>query len=239
MARFESYVQGTPNYVDLMTPDQRGAAGFYGSLFGWETTEEPLGDDGGYYITASIEGDSVAGIGGQMPELAGHPAFWNVYLACDDVDATTAKVEAAGARVNLWQANQHIGCQRGNEPGTFIWNECMTPDIPAATAFYAEILGMGSETMDMDEGTYTVLTNAEGRQIGGAMNPPMEGVPPHWSVYFNVEDVDATVAKALELGGQVVAPAFDVAGVGRMAVLADPQGAMFNLMSGDTTDAGS
>ena len=47
----------------------------------------------------------------------------------------------------------------------------------------------------MGDDTYTVLTNAEGRQIGGAMNPPMEGVPPHWNVYFNVEDVDATVAK--------------------------------------------
>ena len=52
-----------------------------------------------------------------------------------------------------------------------------------------------------EAGTYTVLTNVEGRQIGGAMNPPMEGVPPHWNVYFNVEDVDASVAKAEELGG--------------------------------------
>ena len=91
----------------------------------------------------------------------------------------------------------------------------------------------------MGDQTYTTLTNVKGRQIGGAMNPPMEEVPPHWNVYFNVEDVDATVAKALELGGQVVAPAFDVPGVGRMAVLADPQGAMFNLMAGDTTDAGT
>ena len=115
----------------------------------------------------------------------------------------------------------------------------MTPDIAAATAFYADVLGMGSETLPMGEDTYTVLTNAEGRQIGGAMNPPPEGVPPHWNVYFNVDDVDATVAKAEELGGQVVAPAFDVPGVGRMAVLADPQGAMFNLMAGDTSDAGT
>jgi predicted enzyme related to lactoylglutathione lyase len=256
MAKIESYVQGTPNYVDLMAPDQRAAAQFYGDLFGWHMSEEPVGDDGDYYITADIDGDSVAGIAGQMAELAGHPAFWNVYLACDDVDAVTAKVEAAGgridagpfdvmehgrmsaiqdptgARVNLWQAKAHVGSQRANEPGTPVWNECMTPDIAAATAFYAEILGMGTETMDMEEGAYTVLTNSEGRQIGGAMVPPMEGIPPHWNVYFNVEDVDATVAKATGLGAQVVAPAFDVAGVGRMAVLADPQGAMFNLMAG-------
>jgi predicted enzyme related to lactoylglutathione lyase len=61
--------------------------------------------------------------------------------------------------------------------------------------------------------------------------PPMtEGVPPHWNVYFNVESVDDTIARVEDLGGSVVAPAFDVPGTGRMAMLADPQGGMFNLM---------
>ncbi len=262
MAKFESYDQGTPSWIELMTPDQSAAREFYGSLFGWSFDDHDMGDMGHYYIP-TIEGDEIGGISGQMPGMEGHPAFWGVYLAVDDVVAATAKVESAGgkveagpfdvntngrmsaiqdptgARVGLWQARDTIGTQRANEPGTPIWNECMTPDIPSATAFYAEVLGMGSETMDMEEGTYTVLTNAKGRQIGGAMNPPMAGIPPHWNVYFNVEDVDATVAKAQELGGQVVAPAFDVTGVGRMAVLSDPQGAMFNLMSGDTTNAGT
>ena len=62
------------------------------------------------------------------------------------------------------------------------------------------------------------------------MTPPAPGVPPHWNVYFNVDDVDASVAKAKDLGAQEIAPPFDVQGVGRMAVLADPQGAAFNLM---------
>jgi predicted enzyme related to lactoylglutathione lyase len=115
----------------------------------------------------------------------------------------------------------------------------ITPDIPRATQFYADVLGMGSKTSPMGDQTYTTITNVEERMIGGVMNPPMEGLPPHWNVYFNVEDVDATAARAVELGGQVVAPGFDVPDVGRMAVLSDPQGAMFNLMSGDTTDAGT
>jgi uncharacterized protein len=59
----------------------------------------------------------------------------------------------------------------------------------------------------------------------------MEGVPPHWNIYFNVEDVDASVAKAEELGGKTVAPAFDVPGVGRMAMVSDPQGASFWVMA--------
>jgi predicted enzyme related to lactoylglutathione lyase len=261
MAKIESYVQGTPSWVELVTPDQGASRDFYGSLFGWSFDDHDMGEMGHYYI-GTVEGDEVAGVSGQMPGMEGHPAFWGVYLACDDVDATTAKVEAAGgkveagpfdvnengrmsalvdptgARINLWQAKETIGTQRANEPGTPIWNECMTPDIPRAVAFYAEILGMGTEAMEMDEGSYTVLTDVNGRQIGGAMNPPMEGVPPHWNVYFNTADVDASVAKTLELGGTVVAPAFDVTGVGRMAVLADPQGAMFNLMAG-ADDGGS
>jgi predicted enzyme related to lactoylglutathione lyase len=80
---------------------------------------------------------------------------------------------------------------------------------------------------------YTVLTNAAGRQVGGMVDLSMlpDGTPPHWNVYFNVEDVDTSTGRVEELGGQVVAPAFDVPTVGRMAMVADPQGAMFWVMS--------
>jgi predicted enzyme related to lactoylglutathione lyase len=258
MARFEHYEQGTPSWIELNTPDQAAAQRFYGELFGWAYDDHDMGEMGHYYIP-TLDGDEIGGIGGQPPGMEGHPAYWGVYLAVDDVDAAAAKVEPAGgkveagpfdvdtfgrmaaiqdptgARVGLWQARDTIGTQRANEPGTPTWNECVTSDVPAAAAFYSAVLGMGSEAMDMGEaGTYTVLTNVDGRQIGGCMDLGMlpEGTPPHWNVYFNVEDVDATVAKATSLGASVVAPAFDVPGVGRMAVLADPQGGMFNLMAG-------
>jgi predicted enzyme related to lactoylglutathione lyase len=253
MPKFESYVQGTPNYVELITPDQAAAKTFYGSLFGWQIEEVPMGD-AGYYLTVAKDKSSVAGIGAMMPELAGHPAWWGVYLAVDDVDAATAKVaelggeveagpfdvmehgrmssikDPSGARVNLWQAKAHVGTQVANEPGTPIWNELISPDLAAAMPFYTDLLGVGWEAQPMDGGMeYTCLVVA-GNQVGGAMPPMMADVPPHWNVYFNVESVDDTVARVLELGGSVVAPAFDVPGVGRMAVLADPQGGMFNLM---------
>jgi predicted enzyme related to lactoylglutathione lyase len=253
MPKFESYAQGTPSYVELITPDQAAAQRFYGPLFGWEFAEVPMGEDG-YYVTFAKEGDPVGGIGGQPPGVAGHPAWWGVYLAVDDVDATTARVtelggtvdagpfdvmehgrmsairDPSGAWVNLWQAKSHPGTQRANEPGTPIWNELISTDLPAATAFYADLLGVGWEEQPMDGGAaYTCLV-VDGRQVGGAMPPMAEGVPSHWNVYFNVESVDETVAKVTDLGGAVVAPAFDVPGVGRMAVLADPQGATFNLM---------
>jgi uncharacterized protein len=255
MATFDHYDQGTPSWVELVTPDQKGAQEFYGGLFGWGYDDNDMGEMGHYYI-ATLDGGEIGGVSGPQPGMEGHPAFWGVYLAVDDVDAASAKVEPAGgkveagpfdvdkngrmsaiqdptgARVGLWQAGTTIGTQRANQPGTPTWNECVTPDVKSAVAFYGAVLGMGSEEMDMGEaGTYTVLTNAEGRQIGGAMNPPMEGVPPHWNVYFNVEDVDASIAKAEELGGKTVAPAFDVPGVGRMAMVSDPQGASFWVMA--------
>jgi predicted enzyme related to lactoylglutathione lyase len=254
MPKFESYVQGTPNYVELITPDQAAAKTFYGSLFGWEIEEVPMGDSG-YYLTVAKDGSSVAGIGGMMPDLAGHPAWWGVYLAVDDVDAATAKVadlggeveagpfdvmehgrmssikDPSGARVNLWQAKAHVGTQVANEPGTPIWNELISPDLDTAKPFYSELLGVTWESQSMEGGPDYTTYLVDGRQVGGAMPPMMDGVPPHWNVYFNVESVDDTITRVVELGGTVVAPAFDVPGVGRMSVLADPQGAMFNLMA--------
>jgi uncharacterized protein len=255
MPKFEKYHQGTPSYVELVTPDPAAGAAFYTGVFGWDVAEMPLPEEagGGVYLQGQIEGDTVSGISGQMSGLEGHPAFWSVYLTVDDVDAAAAKVEAAGgkveappfdvmdagrmaaiqdptgARVNLWQPGTSIGNERANEPGTLIWNELVTPDVPKALEFYADVVGLGSQASDMAEG-YTTITNVAGDVVGGAMPPMMEGIPPHWNVYFNVADADATGAKAVELGGTLVAPNFDVPNVGRMGFYADPQGGMFALM---------
>ena len=258
MAVFESYVQGTPNWVELHTPDQRAAGAFYAEVLGWTIDVNPMGDED-VYLIGQKDGDPIAGIAALMTDLEGHPPFWAVYLAADDVDAATAKVEGAGgkvdmepfdvmslgrmsavqdpsgARINLWQAKERIGSVRANEAGAPVWNELVTPEVDKALPFYATVLGMGSEASSMepmpDGSIYRVLTDVDGRQIAGATTPPMPGMPPHWNVYFQVEDVDATVAKVEQLGGRTVAPAFDVPGVGRMAVLADPQGGMFNVMA--------
>jgi len=255
MPKFTSYTQGTPSYVELMAPDQQAAADFYRQVFDWQIEESPLPEEagGGVYLQGRIEGDTVAGISGQMPGMEGHPAFWGVYLAVDDVDATTAKVEAAGgkveappfdvmdlgrmaaiqdptgARVNLWQAGEVIGTERANEPGTPTWNEIVTPDIEKALAFYAEVVGLGSQQSET-MGDYTLITNVAGDTVGGAMLPAMDGIPPHWNVYFNVTDADETAARIESLGGKTMAPNFDVPGVGRMGVFVDPQGGMFNIM---------
>ena len=165
MAKFEHYDQGTPSWIELMTPDQQAAQTFYGQLFGWSFDDHDMGDMGHYYIP-KLDGDEIGGISGQMPGMEGHPAFWGVYLAVDDVDAATAKVEPAGGkveagpfdvmelgrmasiqdptgvRVNLWQAGQSIGSVRVNEPGCPIWHELSSPALPVATKFYSDVLGV-------------------------------------------------------------------------------------------------
>ena len=248
-----SYAQGTPNRVDLQTTDQGAAKAFYAGLFGWTYDDQPM-PQGQVYSMAMLGGHPVAAIAPQSPELgaAGAPSMWNTYIAVDSVDEAVGKVEAAGGKVAmapfdvmdagrmafvidpagapvaLWQAGQHIGASLVNEPGTVTWNELITAD-PGAIKFYTDVLGLTTSVMDMGEGGPYTLFEAGGEQIAGSMAPPMPGIPNHWEVYFGTADADATAAKATELGGSVVAPPFDTP-VGRMAVIGDPQGAVFSII---------
>ncbi len=118
----------------------------------------------------------------------------------------------------------------------FPWHELYVADAGAAKAFYTDLLGWSVQEFEMGEmGTYTMLVS-NGTPIAGIMqtagNPDLADMPPHWSVYMAVDDVDATVAKSTALGGTVVVPAMDVPQVGRMSLLCDPQGAMFWVYKG-------
>jgi uncharacterized protein len=247
----DSYAQGTPNWVDLQTTDQAAAKAFYTGLFGWAYDDQPM-DGGAVYSIAKLGDASIAAIASQSPELAaaGAPPMWNTYLAVDSVDAATAKVgpaggtvamepfdvmdagrmsfvlDPSGAAVALWQAGQHIGSGLVNEPGTVIWNELITDD-PAAVSFYEQVLGLAAATADMGGNKYT-LFQVGGKEVAGTTAPQMEGVPNHWHVYFAVADADATAARITELGGSVMVPPFDTP-IGKMAVVTDPQGAVFSL----------
>ncbi len=253
------YVQGTPNWVDLQTTDQAAAKRFYASLLGWTFEDMPM-PGGGAYSMAKRNGVDVAAVAPMPPGAPeGMPPMWNTYLAVEDVDAVVGKVEPAGGQVlmpaadvgdsgrmafvadpagavvGLWQAGKHIGANLVNETGTLIWNELLTDRPQLALTFYQAIVGMTHSTEEMaTDQNYTVL-KAGGSEVGGCMEPPMPGLPNHWHVYFAVDDVDAIGAKAAANGGSVVAEPFDIPSVGRIAVLADPQGATFSVMKPVTT----
>lgn len=127
-----------------------------------------------------------------------------------------------------------------NAHGDFIWYELLTSDADAAADFYGKVVGwtaLDSGQPDMD---YRFFSSGDGSDmtdgVGGfmAITPDMAsgGAVPCWLGYIGVDDVDASVAAMTSAGGTVQMPAFDMPGVGRMAMVSDPQGAPFYVMKG-------
>ena len=117
-----------------------------------------------------------------------------------------------------------------SEPGHFVWHELLTTDTEPAISFYEHVVGWSTQTWQGENGeSYTMWTAGE-TPIGGVMTIDVEtmgDIPPNWTGYISTADVDATVDKAKSLGGTVHAEPFDIPNVGRVAVLGDPQGAVF------------
>ena len=107
----------------------------------------------------------------------------------------------------------------------------MTRDFEARNDFYADVFGYTYTDMGGDEFEYSTI-ELDGNTVGGIGALPADvpaQVPPHWRVYFAVDDADATVASVTELGGSVIRPPQDMP-YGRHADVADPQGAMFSVI---------
>ncbi len=114
------------------------------------------------------------------------------------------------------------------KPGHFCWNELVVPDDAAAKSFYTQFLGW--TTKPFGEGADYTLLWKDDVCIGGMMKAPQPGIPAQWLPYIVVEDVDAAVAKAAKLGGKICKAGFDIPEVGRIAILSDPQGAVFGIL---------
>jgi len=249
------YAPGTPSWVELSSPDPDASAAFYREVLGWSPTEPGAPETGGYRMFQS-GGKNVAGLMGHMQE--GQPTAWMTYISVADADETAERVGAAGGNVivapmdvmdlgrmavfadptgaafGVWQPKAFAGADLVNEPVSLTWNEVHTRDTDADKAFYGSVFGWaaGKPSFAGAPDTYTVW-QLDGRNVGGMMEM-VEGMfppdtPPHWSVCFAVADADATVAKAGECGGTVVAEPVDMP-IGRFAALIDPQGAWFTIM---------
>ena len=247
-----SYAQGTPSWIDLSTTDAEGALAFYGALFGWENDPQPTGPDSFYYMQRR-GGRAVCGLYQQMEDdtSQGIPSHWTTYITVDDADDASAKAEKVGGAVlaepfdvfdagrmamlrdpegavfAMWQPKAHIGCEVKGDPGTLIWNEVMSNNPAQAGAFYGAVLG--TEFTSAPMGYY--LLRAGGKSVAGVLQitAEMQGCVPCWVTYFGVDDADAKTAQAQQLGATVLLPPWDVPDEGRVAVLQDPQGAVFNL----------
>lgn len=249
MPEFTEYAPGTPCWVDVTSPDLDATTSFYSGLFGWEAAQDPRPEAGGYTMF-SLNGKSVAAA--SPPQQEGVPPVWTTYIATDDVDAAAARVKEAGGTVfmepfdvfdsgrmtvaqdptgavfGIWQANQHIGAQLANEPGSLSWNECRTPNAAAAEQFYRAVFGYEVRPMPMVEGEPYRVLQVGGKGIAGLMQ--LADAPPHWATTFNVADTDASCARAQQLGARVSHGPFDIPEIGRYAELEDPVGAAFGVL---------
>jgi predicted enzyme related to lactoylglutathione lyase len=255
MANIENNPPGSFCWVELATTDQSAAKNFYGSLLGWSVADMPMGP-GDFYSIFKLEGrDTGAAYTLRKDQRErGVPPHWMVYVAVESADKAAAKADELGGKILapafdvfdagrmavlqdptgaifcVWQAKKNKGIGIGGVEGTFCWADLSTPNPESAGKFYSGLFGWKIAPGEHDTSGYLHIKNGE-HFIGGVppakhYNPQM---PPHWLIYFYVSDVDATAAKASKAGAKLYLPPMTIENVGRMSVIADPQGAAFSI----------
>jgi len=252
MVERTSYLDGEPCWVDVLTPDLEAGKRFYQAMFGWQFQDS--GPEFGNYTMSEINGRPVAGISPPPPGGEAGPPAWSVYLWSSDVAATAARIDQFGGKVvmgpmeipgsghmliasdptgaffGVWQGTGHRGSGYLGEPGSLAWSEVNTRDGEAADAFYRGLFGYEQERVDGGM-NYTVWS-LDGNQVCGRMTLGPEfgpEIPPHWMVYFAVDDADAAAERATAAGGRLNHGPFD-SPYGRIAILTDPHGAVFSVI---------
>jgi uncharacterized protein len=250
MTEVTRHEPGSFSWAELATSDADAAKRFYTTLFGWTFSDSPAGPDMVYTMLKKRD-KSVGALFKMGPQQAGMPPHWTTYVTVASADESAKKAASLGGKVLagafdvmdvgrmatiqdregaalcLWEPKKHIGAEVVNEPGAMCWCELDTTDTDSAGKFYTGLFGWGTKV----GGDYTEFQRA-GTSIGGMMKIPKEwgSVPPNWLIYFAVENCDATAKKAGDLGGKPIVPPTTIENVGRFAVLADPQGAVFAII---------
>ena len=247
---------GEPTWIDLATTDLAVAKNFYQQVFGWDFFD--TGPDFGHYHFALSQGRNAAGVGLIWPPDSPQPSAWTIYFASDDAAADSERVKALGGQVmvepmtigdsgamaicvdptgavfGLWQALNHIGAGVEEEHGSMTWREVNTRDAAAASVFYGKLLNLTAHKTEFAGTDYYYLQRGDKMCAGILqMDTNWEGIPPHWMGYFQVDNTDTAVERAVAAGGKVHVPAFDME-YGRMAVIGDPAGAVFSIIQPPT-----
>ena len=256
MPLVEKHVPGEFCWIELATTDYAAAKKFYSELFGWTINEFPIALND-LYTTFKIDGRDVGAAYTLRPEqrARGIPAHWNLYVAVESADTAAARATELGAQViaepfdvysvgrmavvqdptgavfSVWQSKSHSGFGVKGVPGTFSVADLSTPDQEVAGRFYEQLFGwrIGKEDEDPAHNYHHLFHRDE--FIGGILPPAFRnpGTPPHWQIYLQVSDCDAAAARAKNIGAKLFMPPMKIEDIGRMAVMADPQGAAFAI----------
>jgi predicted enzyme related to lactoylglutathione lyase len=244
-------MHGLFEWVDVSVPDLEAGAAFYSTLFGW-TTEPPAGGDGADYLMCRKDGRLAAGIV-RSPGL--ERGQWNSYVVVDSVDAIAERVgelggtvlvapmevgeqgrmtyveDLQGARLGFWEPATHQGAEAFNEPGFLTWNEIRTHVKDEAFSFYSALMPEWSfHDFEVEGGFYTMVKLGERDNAAiASLSDKFADVPPHWVVWFTVEDAESDVARIEALGGAALGPVVQTS-YGPAARVADPFGAPFFII---------
>ena len=253
MATKDGFAPGHFCWIELGTNDAASAKAFYSGLFGWSFDDRPMGP-GAVYTLLKQGGRDAGALYGLGPEQQGVLPHWGIYVSVTSADDAAQKAAGLGAKTIMapldvakvgrmailedptgavfcvWEAGTNKGMGVVDEAGAFCWAELATKDPERAAPFYRGLFGWGAK--GDPKGAYTEWTH-DGLSIGGMLPiaPEWGDMPPSWSVYFQVDDCDGAVARAKGLGAKVCVDPKDIPGTGRFAVLADPQGAMFSVIT--------
>jgi predicted enzyme related to lactoylglutathione lyase len=255
MSTVETHSPGSFCWVELGTTNARAAKAFYGGLFGWQPDDMPMGNDQ-FYTMLQIDGKAIGALYELDEEMRrmGIPPHWLQYIAVASADDTAAQVKKLGGTVMkgpfdvfdagrmavihdptgavfaIWQPNRNIGTRIVGEPHTLCWSELVTNDSPKGIDFYTKLFGWTTKPGLASPRDYIEIWNGT-RPIGGVIQMAAElgDIPSHWMPYFLVTGCEASAGKSKDLGGSVQVRPSDIPGVGRFAVIADPQGAVFSL----------
>jgi len=255
MPHIDKHPPGAFCWIELSTTDQNAAKSFYSSLFGWASQDFPMGPND-FYTMFQLEGRDAAAAYTMRPEQRsqGVPPHWMIYIAVESADNAASRVaqlggkllappcdvydigrmavvqDPTGAVFALWQPKSHTGTGIAGVPGTLCWADLVTTDPARAKEFYTGLFGWRIIKGENDPSGYLHIANGE-KFIGGI--PPANfrdpNVPPHWLAYLVVSNCDETAAKAKQLGAKTHLAPMTMEKVGRMAILADPQGAVLAL----------
>lgn len=242
---------------DLVSTDVPRSLDFYRRVFGWTSKAMEMGG-GNVYNVISSDGRDLGGV--MAPNQPGQPSAWMGYVSVRNVDAATRAAQGAGGTVLMPPTDipnvgrfsviadplGAVSCplsldnpQPGDPDarpgiGQVAWDELVTSDPGTVKAFYGKVYGWAVGEMDMGPmGTYYLFKDGA-KDVGGMMKMPASappGSPPMWLSYVAVADTDRTLAGAVAAGARVGMDAFDVPGVGRLAMFIDPQGAMIALLT--------
>ena len=249
-------------WYELMTTNMAGAETFYGNVVGWRAQDASTPN-----LAYKLLSAGKVPLGGliDLPEEGrrmGAWPRWMGYIEVNDVEATADRIKRLGGTVHVPPTNTNIGLiavvadpqtatfglvkglkpgrqqpAESGKPGRVGWHELRAADGEKAFAFYGEIFGWQETQAEISQTVTYQLFSSGGLTLGGMFTKPADEPIPFWLFYFNVEDIDAALARVKAGGGHVSEGTLELSDGSRVARCTDPQGAAFALQGKRTHDS--